>query len=203
MATQFPLREKRKAQTRANLIKAAMELFANNGYQETTLEQVAERAGLHVQTLYRHFRSKQELATATDQDLLEEFRAIITAPNRKGNTFSCWREWVVQMSDEVSQDNGKAFRSLLRQRWGVATVSTQIIAIGNEYEDLLAESLARDFSVTSTTGVSQARLAAIALWAGSRHVTRRYASEDNFDLHSGAVGVVDSIEALFAHLLKP
>ncbi len=91
MATQFPLREKRKAQTRANLIQAAMELFANNGYQETTLEQVAEKAGLHVQTLYRHFRSKQELATATDQDLLDEFRSIITAPNRRGNTFACWR----------------------------------------------------------------------------------------------------------------
>jgi AcrR family transcriptional regulator len=202
MATQFPLREKRKAQTRANLIQAAMELFANNGYQETTLEQVAEKAGLHVQTLYRHFRSKQELATATDQDLLDEFRSIITAPNRSGNTFACWRAWVLQMSDAVSQDDGRVFRSLIRQRWEIATVSTQIIAIGHEYEDLLAESLARDFSVSSATGISQARLAAVALWAGSNHVTRRYASEEPIDLHSAAVGVVDSIEALFAHLLK-
>lgn len=203
MATQFPLREKRKAQTRATLIKAAMELFANNGYQETTLEQVAEKAGLHVQTLYRHFRSKQELATAGDQDLLEEFRTIITAPDRQGNTFACWRAWVVQMSDAVSQDDGKIFRSLVRQRWSVATVSTHIIAIGHEYEDLLAESLTRDFIDSDTSGVSQARLAAIALWAGSRHIQRRYANEQLGDLHTEAVGVVDSIEALFAHLIKP
>lgn len=202
MATQFPLREKRKAQTRANLIHAAMQLFASNGYQDTTLEQVAEKAGLHVQTLYRHFRSKQELATATDQDLLDEFREIITAPNRRGNTFTCWRDWVLRLSDAVSQDDGKVFRSLVRQRWNVATVSTHINAIGHEYEDLLAESLARDFSVSSTTGVSQARLAAIALWAASNHVTRRYVSEEPIDLHSEAVGVVDSIEALFDHLLK-
>lgn len=203
MATQFPLREKRKAQTRANLIQAAMELFANNGYQETTLEQVAEKAGLHVQTLYRHFRSKQELATATDQDLLDEFRAIITAANRRGTTFTCWRAWVTQVSDRVSQDDGKIFRSLVRQRWGIAMVSTHIIAIGHEYEDLLAESLARDFSVSNATGIGHARLAAVALFAGSNHVTRRYASEETIDLKSEAVGVVDSIEALFAHLLKP
>lgn len=202
MTTQFPLREKRKAQTRANLIEAAVELFATNGYQETTLEQVAEKAGLHVQTLYRHFRSKQELATATDQDLLDTFRAIITAPNRKENTFACWRAWVVQVSDVVSEDNGKIFRTLVRQRWGVATVSTYIIAIGHEYEDLLAESLARDFGITDTTGVSHARLAAIALYASSNHVTRRYANEEPMDLHREAVGVVDAIEALFAHLLK-
>lgn len=203
MATQFPLREKRKAQTRANLIQAAMELFANNGYQETTLEQVAEKAGLHVQTLYRHFRSKQELATATDQDMLDEFRSLITAPNRQGNTFACWRAWVTQMSDAVSEDDGKVFRSLVRQRWSVAIVSAQIIAIGHEYEDLLAESLERDFIVSTTTGVSHAQIAAISLWAGSRHVTRRYVSEEPIDLHKTAVGVVDSIEALFAHLLKP
>lgn len=202
MATQFPLREKRKAQTRANLILAAMELFASNGYQETTLEQVAERAGLHVQTLYRHFRCKQELATASDQDLLDEFRAMITAPNRQGNTFACWRDWVVQMSDAVSQDDGKAFRSLLRQRWCVATVSTHIIAISHEYEDLLAESLERDFIVSNTTGVSQARLAAIALWGARSHIQRRYACEESIDLHREALGVVDSIEGLFAHLLK-
>ena len=202
MATQFPLREKRKAQTRANLIHSAMRLFADNGYDNTTLEQVAEQAGLHVQTLYRHFRSTQELVTAGDQDLLDEFRAAISDPERQTNTFSFWRAWVERMGTLASQDGGKRYRTLLRQRYGVATVSTHIIAIGHEYEDLLTQALARDFTVASTGSLSPARLAAISMWGGNNHVTRRYATEDNVDLVAESVNVVDSVEALFAHLLS-
>ena len=91
MNTRFPLREKRKAQTRASLIKAAQDLFSRKGYDETTLEQIAGHAGLHVQTLYRHFSSKQDLATAGDQDVLDRFRQLIEDPAREGNTFEFWR----------------------------------------------------------------------------------------------------------------
>lgn len=42
----YPMREKRKAESRASLIKAAQQLFSINGYEETTLDEVAEKIGV-------------------------------------------------------------------------------------------------------------------------------------------------------------
>lgn len=49
---------------------AAIDLFASKGYEETTLESIAKKAGLHVQTLYRHFPTKSDLAAAILHDHL-------------------------------------------------------------------------------------------------------------------------------------
>ena len=56
---QYPKREQRKQASRAALVEAAIELFGSQGFEETKLEDVADRAGLHVQTLYRHFANKR------------------------------------------------------------------------------------------------------------------------------------------------
>ncbi|MFC4944124.1 TetR/AcrR family transcriptional regulator [Pseudonocardia sp. GCM10023141] len=45
--------------TRRRIVDAAAELFVASGYGNTTLEQIAERAGVAVQTVYFHFRNKR------------------------------------------------------------------------------------------------------------------------------------------------
>lgn len=55
---------KRKAQarqTRASILDAALALFVDNGYSATTMQTVAERAGVAIQTVYASFGSKAEL----------------------------------------------------------------------------------------------------------------------------------------------
>ena len=47
--------------TRRRIVDAAAELFIRYGYAATTLEQVAERAGVAVQTVYFHFGNKRTL----------------------------------------------------------------------------------------------------------------------------------------------
>ena len=74
--TQYPRRTEKKKQSRAQLINAANTLFARKGYQHTKLDEVAEEAGLHVQTLYRHFKTKEELATAAAEVVLRDCRAL-------------------------------------------------------------------------------------------------------------------------------
>lgn len=206
LGTRFPLREKRKARTRASLIKASRALFSRKGYGETTLQEVAEHAGLHVQTLYRHFQTKQDLATAGDQDLLDRFRALITDPARAGNTFEFWRAWVKQAAEAVVTDGGKRYRKYLRARAALPVVSIRLLSIGQAYEDLLTASLANDFRMTAER-VSTPRLVAVMLWGGNSHVVRSYAGEhageDDFDLVSEAVGVVDSVEKMFGDLVVP
>ncbi|AGZ41159.1 TetR/AcrR family transcriptional regulator [Actinoplanes friuliensis] len=47
--------------TRGRLLHAALELFADQGYDATTAAQIAERAGLTKTTLFRHFADKREV----------------------------------------------------------------------------------------------------------------------------------------------
>jgi AcrR family transcriptional regulator len=55
--------EARRTQTRARIVRAALELVAHGGYREAQVAQVAQRAGVATGTVYRHFPSKAELFT--------------------------------------------------------------------------------------------------------------------------------------------
>lgn len=60
-AAQTPARSARAERTREALQRAALELFAANGYDATTTAQVARRAGVTEMTLFRHFATKSSL----------------------------------------------------------------------------------------------------------------------------------------------
>ena len=49
---------------RARLVLAALDLFAEQGYDDTTVAQIAERAGLTKATFFRHFPDKREVLFA-------------------------------------------------------------------------------------------------------------------------------------------
>lgn len=75
MSVQYPIRTKKKNLNREKLLMAATTLFSRNGYTDSTLDQVAAEAGLHVQTLYRHFKTKDELAIAAAEITIRDCRA--------------------------------------------------------------------------------------------------------------------------------
>lgn len=56
------LREIKAARTREQLVDTAIDLFIEQGYDATTMEQIAERAEVGTSTLYRYFPSKELLA---------------------------------------------------------------------------------------------------------------------------------------------
>ena len=57
-------RQEQSAQTRAQVIAAAAELFAEKGWAGTGMRDVASVAGVAVETVYSHFRGKPELLLA-------------------------------------------------------------------------------------------------------------------------------------------
>jgi AcrR family transcriptional regulator len=64
-------RAEAQAETRAQLVKTARQLFFEDGYHPTSLEKVADAAGYSKGAVYSNFRNKDELCTA----VLDEVRA--------------------------------------------------------------------------------------------------------------------------------
>ena len=197
---QYPLRERRKQRTRAALIDAAIGLFSTKGYDDTTLEEVADHAGLHVQTLYRHFPSKPELAIAVDRRQIEQFRRAIEDPARTTTTFEFWRERIVLNTTQLQEEAGglSNFRALVRQQHRSPSIALRLHTLNDEYGDLLTASLAKDFDVDPETN-RLPRLVACMLVAGNRHVVNQWALEGAFDLADEAVAVADHVARLFQH----
>ena len=64
------LRERKKVRTRAAIRSEAFRLFEEQGYTETTIEQIAEAADVSPSTFFRYFPTKEQLVLADDLDPL-------------------------------------------------------------------------------------------------------------------------------------
>jgi len=62
------LRELKKARTRAAIREHALRLFGEQGYQRTTVEQIAAAAEVSPSTFFRYFPTKEDLVLQDDMD---------------------------------------------------------------------------------------------------------------------------------------
>jgi AcrR family transcriptional regulator len=62
------LRERKKARTRAAIREHAMRLFREQGYAETTVDQIADAAEVSPSTFFRYFPTKEDVVIGDDFD---------------------------------------------------------------------------------------------------------------------------------------
>lgn len=75
-----PAAQKRSADKRARLKRAALELFGERGYEGTSIDAIAARAGIAVGGFYQHFRSKRQLLLALMDELIEALSRLELRP---------------------------------------------------------------------------------------------------------------------------
>ncbi|WP_371404260.1 TetR/AcrR family transcriptional regulator [Kribbella sp. NBC_00662] len=64
------LRDRQRADTRQRIQRQALRLFSDQGYDATTVNQVADAAGVSPMTVYRNFPTKEDLVLYDDFDQL-------------------------------------------------------------------------------------------------------------------------------------
>jgi AcrR family transcriptional regulator len=63
--------------TRAQAQKVALELFAEQGYEKTSLREIAERLGVTKAALYYHFKSKEDIVHSFTDDYFAEIDGLL------------------------------------------------------------------------------------------------------------------------------
>ena len=66
------LREKKKSRTQKAIIKAAWDLFLEKGFNNSTIDEIAERAEVSVGTIYNYYGSKRLILLAINERLTED-----------------------------------------------------------------------------------------------------------------------------------
>ncbi len=69
---------RRRGDTRERIQRVALERFTTNGYDQTSLREIAEDLGVTKAALYHHFKSKEEILDALLDDVAAELKSIVS-----------------------------------------------------------------------------------------------------------------------------
>src|ERR1700744_4046056 len=91
------LRERKKQQTRETIARAALRLFAERGYDETTLADIAEAANVAPRTIFGYFESKEDILLWEEDSFLGELKRRLDQRPDGTTTVDAIREFLSAM----------------------------------------------------------------------------------------------------------
>ncbi len=97
-------RERRKAETRERLFRAAMRLFAERGFFETTTENITEAADVGLGTFFNYFPSKHHVFTVLSEKQIEKVKAAC----REAEAGSRIRKVLENLMHSIAIEPGKS-----------------------------------------------------------------------------------------------
>ena len=202
--TELGLRERKKARTRRVIADAAARLFAERGYEQVAVSDVAREAEVSEQTVYNYFQTKEQLVTDRDQQVQDELGRLIRMRPPGTTPAAAIREFVLDSVEGIRRVPPEQWRGELGY---LATISPAVHRLALEMSDRQANALAITIRQTTAVAPELARLHGMALAgvfqiiiseAGRR--TREGQSQDQIadELRPGIEKVLDDLDRWFA-----
>jgi AcrR family transcriptional regulator len=154
------LRERKKRATRNALRDSAMRLFAGQGFNATTIDQIAEAANVSRATVFSYFPTKEEIVFGEGAAAIEGLATLLRERPADRTTIDVVHAWLGQLAGWMEPE------LVLQQRLvrEVPVVGARQLQLYGEVERAIAESLEAELEGEQLA----ARLAASALVAGLR-----------------------------------
>lgn len=95
---------RRAAATRAEIVAAAVPLFLDRGFDDTSMAEVAEAAGMSRRTIYRYFATKDDIVFEAPRQWLEVFEDAVSTRGDGEPTRDLFRRGLVEVGRFVQQD---------------------------------------------------------------------------------------------------
>ena len=167
--------ERRKTRTRQAIQKAALELFAERGYRDTTISDIAERADVAPRTVTVHFPAKEELLLDAEPFTLDSLSERLSARRPHESALDALRDWMATTMTEVETRAAE----LDGRFWERRALRAHIINNEPElrgrarasyypFERALAEAIGEDLGQPANSLIP--RLAALSAVAGLREL---------------------------------
>ena len=192
--------ERRKRRTRQAIQKAALELFAERGYRETTINDIAERADVAPRTVTVHFPAKEELLLDAEPFTLDSLSGRLSARRPHESALDALRDWMATTMTDVETSASE----LDERFWERRAVRAHIINTEPElrgrsrasyfpFERALAEAIGEDLGQSGNSLIP--RIAALSAVAGLRELYESDEAQVLADPPSGAqlLELVDTV----------
>lgn len=187
------LRERKKRETRDRIVAAAFDLFQGQGYDQTTLAQIAERARISARTVSNYFPQKVDLLVGYRQSMLRVAEESLNR-SREADPLRRIRLALLAVARENQrQPNGRLAQRLLA-RYGSYRALEHI---QQQFQSSLLE-LVRQARLRpdadpelAVLALSAAHMAVIQRWASQRHGSLVSAVERLFDQWVGGIAPRD------------
>ncbi|GAC1620073.1 MAG: TetR family transcriptional regulator FadR [Candidatus Acidiferrum sp.] len=159
-------RQRRSAELRQRLFRAALDLFAKQGFAETTVEDITNAADVGKGTFFNYFPSKDHILIAFGEMQLEKLQGLVAEASQTAQPMPAFlRTLSVRMTEEPAR-NPSIIRAILQGNLSSTPVReamrknhlrsqdllTQLVKLGQERGeirgDLTAEEIAQVFRQT-------------------------------------------------------
>jgi AcrR family transcriptional regulator len=139
------LRERKRQRTRRTIARVALELFDAQGFDQTTIPQIAEAADVSPRTVSSYFPSKEELAFADADEAMERFEARLRDRPPGETTMDALRSWILTFAEEeAARDRRRMQRRVIDADERLRGHEQRILG---RAQRAIAESIARDLGV--------------------------------------------------------
>ncbi|MDI5965411.1 TetR family transcriptional regulator [Streptantibioticus silvisoli] len=188
-STDVGLREQKKAATRQALRQAALRLFTENGYERTTVRDIASAAGVTERTFFRYFPSKEDLVYGELLDLVPLVQREIAERPAHEPPLTAVLEALLATAKQRSP--GLAVFLISQPERFVASPSRPARPVLFDFEHSIAEALHHRLTAPGGTGAPDGRAAFhAAVWARASVAAIRSAliahTDHDFDGPGGA-----------------
>ncbi|WP_428338949.1 TetR/AcrR family transcriptional regulator [Mycobacterium sp.] len=188
----LPLRERNKARTRNDIAVAALALMEAQGYESTTVEQIARRAGVSSATFFRNFPSKEDVLFVGEQPAEQITTELVAGRKDRSQTLMALAEPVAAMAAAVSDVTGQDSHQLTRLVMTTKSLEGRSMRMRLRWERAIARQLAHEHGLDEPAAeqVLLGNLAiaclAAALWCWNRHDTSLVSDETMAAFRSAA-----------------
>jgi AcrR family transcriptional regulator len=158
--TEIGLRERKKARTRRVIADAAARLFAERGYEQVAVSDVAREAEVSEQTVYNYFQTKEQLVTDLDQLVQDQLSRLIRTRPPGTTPAAAIREFALDLVEGIRRVPPEQWRGELGY---LAAISPTVHRLVLEMSDRQAAAITDAISETGAVTPELARLQGIAL----------------------------------------